>query len=69
MVQNMVGCDMRTIKKAAYDPVPYLLNTFVDYLWANWQELQRLQVKRRSMSLTTLWPPLMTLTSIEMKRL
>ena len=45
MVQNMVGCDMRTIEKAAYNPVFYLLNTFIDYLWAYWQELQRLRGK------------------------
>ena len=45
MVQNMVGCDMGTIEKAAYDPVFYLHNTFIDYLWAYWQELQRLRGK------------------------
>ena len=71
MVQNMVGCDMRTIEKAAYDPVPYLLNTFIDYLWAYWQELQRLRGKTEKYAekYETLWPPLMTLTSIKMKRL
>ena len=41
LVQNMVGCDMQSIEKAAYDPVFYLHNTFIDYLWAYWQELQR----------------------------
>ena len=41
----MVGCDMRTIEKAAYYPVFYLLNAFIDYLWAYWQELQRLRGK------------------------
>ena len=40
-VHKMVGCDMGTNKKAAYDPVFYLHNTFIDYLWAYWQELQR----------------------------
>ena len=43
LVQNMVGCDMQSIEKAAYDPVFYLHNTFIDYLWAYWQELQRLR--------------------------
>ena len=45
LVQNMVGCDMQSIEKAAYDPVFYLHNTFIDYLWAYWQELQRLRGK------------------------
>ena len=45
LVQSMVGCDMQSIEKAAYDPVFYLHNTFIDYLWAYWQELQRLRRK------------------------
>ena len=71
MVQNMVGCDMRPIEKAAYDPVFYLLNTFIDYLWAYWQELQQLRGKTEKYAekYETLWSPLMTLTSIKMKRL
>ena len=69
MVQNMVGCDMGTIEKAAYDPVFYLLNTFIDYLLAYWQELQQLRGKTEKYAekYETLWSPLMMLTSIEMK--
>ena len=43
LVHTRVGCDMVTTEKAAYDPVFYLHNTFIDYLWAYWQELQRLR--------------------------
>ena len=32
-------CDMGTTEKAAYDPVFYLHNTFIDYLWAYWQKM------------------------------
>lgn len=38
-----VGCDMSVIETAAYDPVFYLHHTYVDYVFAYWQELQRLR--------------------------
>ena len=38
-----MGCDMRQIETAAYDPVFYLHHTYVDYVFAYWQELQRLR--------------------------
>ena len=36
-------CDMLRIDTAAYDPVFYLHHTYVDYVFAYWQELQRLR--------------------------
>ena len=38
-----VGCDMAVIDTAAYDPVFYLHHVYVDYVFAYWQELQRLR--------------------------
>ena len=38
-----MGCDMRAINTAAYDPVFYLHHTYIDYVFAFWQELQRLR--------------------------
>ena len=34
---------MTRVATAPYDPVFYLHKTFVDFLWAYWQELQRLR--------------------------
>ena len=42
-MHNDMGCEMPHTRAAAYDPVFYLHHTFVDYLWAYWQELQRLR--------------------------
>ena len=38
-----MGCDMFRPETAAYDPVFYLHHTYIDYLFAYWQELQRLR--------------------------
>merc|ERR1712200_70402 len=38
-----MGCDMRYSDTASYDPLFYLHHTYVDYLFAYWQELQRLR--------------------------
>jgi len=38
-----VGCDMSVVETAAYDPVFYLHHAYVDYVFAYWQELQRLR--------------------------
>ena len=38
-----MGCDMEVIDTAAYDPVFYLHHAYVDYVFAYWQELQRLR--------------------------
>ena len=38
-----MGCDMSVINTAAYDPVFYLHHTYIDYVFAFWQELQRLR--------------------------
>ena len=38
-----MGCDMMVIETAAYDPVFYLHHAYVDYVFAYWQELQRLR--------------------------
>lgn len=38
-----MGCDMRVIDTSAYDPVFYLHHTYIDYIFAFWQELQRLR--------------------------
>jgi len=43
LVHARIGCDMGSIAVAAYDPVFYLHHTFVDYLFAYWQELQTLR--------------------------
>ena len=37
---------MSRVATAPYDPVFYLHKTFVDFLWAYWQELQRLWGKK-----------------------
>jgi len=39
----VMGCDMLTPMTAAYDPVFYLHHAYVDYVFAYWQELQRLR--------------------------
>ena len=36
-------CDMKELETAAYDPLFYLHHTYVDYVYAFWQELQRLR--------------------------
>ena len=38
-----MGCDMRLPDTAAYDPLFYLHHTYVDYVFAYWQELQRIR--------------------------
>ena len=38
-----MGCDMRWIETTSYDPLFYLHHTYVDYVFAYWQELQRLR--------------------------
>ena len=38
-----MGCDMRVIDTSAYDPVFYLHHTYIDYVFAFWQELQPLR--------------------------
>ena len=38
-----VGCDMIFLDTSAYDPVFYLHHAYVDYVFAYWQELQRLR--------------------------
>ena len=38
-----MGCDMRVIDTSAYDPVFYLHHTYIDYVFAFWQELQHLR--------------------------
>ena len=38
-----MGCDMRWIETTSYDPLFYLHHTYVDYVFAFWQELQRLR--------------------------
>merc|ERR1711962_579424 len=38
-----MGCDMFEIETASYDPLFYLHHTYVDYVFAYWQELQRLR--------------------------
>jgi len=43
LVHARIGCDMGSIAVAAYDPVFYLHHTYVDYLFAYWQELQTLR--------------------------
>jgi len=42
-VHFRMGCDMRVVDTAAYDPVFYLHHTYIDYVFAFWQELQRLR--------------------------
>ena len=42
-LHDSIGCDMGTIKTAAYDPLFFLHHSYVDYQWAFWQELQRLR--------------------------
>ena len=42
-VHGGMGCDMGTVLTAAYDPVFYLHHTYIDYVFAYWQELQRLR--------------------------
>mgnify|MGYP003323520710 CR=1 FL=1 len=42
-VHVTMGCDMRQIVTAAYDPVFYLHHAYVDYVFAYWQELQCLR--------------------------
>ena len=37
---------MSRVATAPYDPVFYLHKTFIDFLWAYWQELQRLRGKK-----------------------
>ena len=37
---------MSRVATAPYDPVFYLHKTFLDFLWAYWQELQRLRGKK-----------------------
>ena len=47
-VHIMLGCDMGHAGTAAYDPVFYLHHTFVDLVWAYWQQLQQLrQIKEQ----------------------
>ena len=36
-------CDMEFLETAAYEPIFYLHHSYVDYQWAYWQELQKLQ--------------------------
>ena len=38
-----MGCDMQVIDTSAYDPVFYLHHTYIDFVFAFWQELQRLR--------------------------
>ena len=45
-MHEWVGCDMSRVATAPYDPVFYLHKTFIDFLWAYWQELQRLRGKK-----------------------
>jgi len=42
-VHIAVGCDMSSIDTAAYDPIFFLHHAYVDYLFAFWQELQKLR--------------------------
>ena len=42
-VHVSIGCDMGTVRTAAYDPIFFLHHSYVDYQWAFWQELQRLR--------------------------
>jgi hypothetical protein len=42
-VHFRMGCDMRFVDTAAYDPIFYLHHTYIDYVFAFWQELQRLR--------------------------
>ena len=37
LIHNLVGCNMRPPKNAAYDPVFWLHHSFVDFVWAYWQ--------------------------------
>ena len=38
-----LGCEMRSIDASAYDPLFYLHHTYVDYMFAYWQEVQKLK--------------------------
>ena len=38
-----MGCDMDSFDTAAYDPLFYLHHTYIDYVFAYWQELQRIR--------------------------
>ena len=40
-VHNQAGCELKPPQNAAYDPLFYLHHSFVDFLWAFWQELQK----------------------------
>ena len=42
-IHHNLGCDMSTANTASYVPFFFLHHSFVDYVWAYWQELQRLR--------------------------
>ena len=42
-IHTRVGGDMKSLGRAAYDPIFYLHHNFIDYLFAFWQELQKLR--------------------------
>ena len=40
-VHTRMDCHMYSTMTSGYDPVFYLHHTFIDYIWAYWQELQK----------------------------
>ena len=42
-IHHKLGCDMSTANTASYVPFFFLHHSFVDYVWAYWQELQKLR--------------------------
>ena len=42
-VHGTIGCEMTREETAGYDPIFFLHHTFVDYLWAFWQEVQQIR--------------------------
>ena len=40
-MHNIIYCQMYDTETAAFDPVFYLHHSFIDFLWAYWQELQK----------------------------
>jgi len=42
-IHLMFGCDMSLVATSAYVPLFFLHHSFVDFVWAFWQELQRLR--------------------------
>ena len=42
-VHGFIGCEMTSEEHAGYDPIFFLHHTFVDYLWAFWQEIQKIR--------------------------